>query len=59
MDAAKLTRIAAPFDGDDWLFELKHDGFRAHLEELIPETQQTYAGVSWGAHPQQVEGSLH
>src|SRR5207302_2816730 len=23
------TRIAAPFDHADWLFELKHDGFRA------------------------------
>jgi ATP-dependent DNA ligase len=23
------TRIAAPFDHDDFVFELKHDGFRA------------------------------
>jgi bifunctional non-homologous end joining protein LigD len=23
------TRIAAPFDHQDWFFELKHDGFRA------------------------------
>jgi bifunctional non-homologous end joining protein LigD len=23
------TRIAAPFDHQDWVFELKHDGFRA------------------------------
>src|SRR5271156_4320566 len=24
-----LSRRAAPFDHPDWLFELKHDGFRA------------------------------
>lgn len=24
-----LIRIAAPFDHPDWIFELKHDGFRA------------------------------
>ena len=24
-----LVRIPAPFDHPDWLFELKHDGFRA------------------------------
>jgi ATP-dependent DNA ligase len=23
-----VKRIRAPFDGDDWLFEIKHDGFR-------------------------------
>ena len=23
------TRVAAPFDHPDWVFELKHDGFRA------------------------------
>jgi bifunctional non-homologous end joining protein LigD len=23
------TRIRAPFDHPDWIFELKHDGFRA------------------------------
>ena len=23
------TRVAAPFDNADWIFELKHDGFRA------------------------------
>jgi ATP-dependent DNA ligase len=25
----RLTRIAQPFDDSDYLFELKHDGFRA------------------------------
>ena len=25
----RLVRIAQPFDGDDWVFELKYDGFRA------------------------------
>jgi bifunctional non-homologous end joining protein LigD len=24
-----LARLHAPFDHDDWLFELKYDGFRA------------------------------
>ena len=24
-----VKRIPAPFDGDEWLFEIKHDGFRA------------------------------
>ena len=30
-----LTRIAAPFDRPDFLFELKHDGFRclAYISE--------------------------
>jgi bifunctional non-homologous end joining protein LigD len=26
---AKLTRSLASFNGPDWLFELKHDGFRS------------------------------
>jgi bifunctional non-homologous end joining protein LigD len=25
----QLSRIASPFDHPDWIFELKHDGFRA------------------------------
>ena len=29
MDAAKLTLVQQPFDHPDFLFELKHDGFRA------------------------------
>jgi ATP-dependent DNA ligase len=29
VSAATLTRIPAPFDHRDWLFELKYDGFRA------------------------------
>jgi ATP-dependent DNA ligase len=24
-----LEQIRAPFDDDEWLFEIKHDGFRA------------------------------
>jgi hypothetical protein len=27
---AKLARSLEPFDDKDWLFELKHDGFRSH-----------------------------
>jgi ATP-dependent DNA ligase len=32
---AKLARSLEPFDDPDWLFELKHDGFRslAYLED--------------------------
>jgi bifunctional non-homologous end joining protein LigD len=32
---AKLARSLEPFDDKDWLFELKHDGFRslAYLED--------------------------
>lgn len=40
-------RIAAPFDGADFLFELKHDGFRAvaYVEdgaELVSRKRNTY-----------------
>jgi hypothetical protein len=28
-DRSPLTRIAKPFDDPDYIFELKHDGFRA------------------------------
>jgi ATP-dependent DNA ligase len=23
-----VKRVPAPFDGEEWLFEIKHDGFR-------------------------------
>jgi bifunctional non-homologous end joining protein LigD len=42
------TRLAAPFDGADFLFELKHDGFRAvaYVEEskceLVSRKKITY-----------------
>jgi ATP-dependent DNA ligase len=29
MDTAQLTLVREPFDHPDYLFELKHDGFRA------------------------------
>jgi hypothetical protein len=29
MEPMKLSRVAAPFDHPDFLFELKHDGFRS------------------------------
>jgi bifunctional non-homologous end joining protein LigD len=29
MDTARLTLVRQPFDDPDYLFELKHDGFRA------------------------------
>jgi len=29
MDTAQLTLVRQPFDDPDFLFELKHDGFRA------------------------------
>jgi hypothetical protein len=33
-DTAQLSLVRTPFDDPDFLFELKHDGFRA----LAPET---------------------
>ena len=29
MQAMKLQQISAPFDDDDWICEVKYDGFRA------------------------------
>jgi len=29
------TRVAAPFDHPDWIFEMKHDGFRALSTSLM------------------------
>jgi bifunctional non-homologous end joining protein LigD len=49
------TKIAAPFDDPDWVFELKHDGFRAvaYIENgacrLISRKQiqyKSFAGLS-------------
>jgi hypothetical protein len=33
-----LVRLAEAFDHPDWLFELKHNGFRvlAHIEDHLP-----------------------
>jgi hypothetical protein len=28
--------VPKPFDGDDWLFEMKHDGFRASPMPSVP-----------------------
>jgi bifunctional non-homologous end joining protein LigD len=45
---AKLARSLEPFDDRDWLFELKHDGFRslAYLEDghcrLVSRRRNTY-----------------
>jgi bifunctional non-homologous end joining protein LigD len=45
---AKLARSLAAFNDPDWLFELKHDGFRAlaYLEEgrcrLVSRHRNTY-----------------
>ena len=49
------TRIAAPFDHQDWVFELKHEGFRAlaYIEDgsckLISRKEivyKSFAGLS-------------
>jgi len=29
IDPMTLARVAEPFDHSDWIFELKHDGFRS------------------------------
>ena len=45
---AKLARLLEPFDDKDWLFELKHDGFRslAYLKNgqwrLVSRRRNTY-----------------
>jgi bifunctional non-homologous end joining protein LigD len=41
------TRVAAPFDHSDWVFELKHDGFRAlaHIDgrcQLLSRKNNVY-----------------
>ena len=48
IDPMKLSRIGAPFDDPDWIFELKHDGFRslAYISngkcELVSRKNNTY-----------------
>jgi bifunctional non-homologous end joining protein LigD len=48
MDTAQLSLVRAPFDDPDFLFELKHDGFRAlaHIWEgkceLVSRRRNTY-----------------
>jgi bifunctional non-homologous end joining protein LigD len=48
MDAARLTLVRQPFDHPDFLFELKHDGFRAlaHIWdgqcELVSRKRNSY-----------------
>ena len=34
-----LTKQPKPFDGEDWLFEIKHDGFRAYGEVVCLDEQ--------------------
>jgi hypothetical protein len=38
----RLQRVAKPFDNPDYIFELKHDGFRAiaYIEHGIDMHQQ-------------------
>jgi bifunctional non-homologous end joining protein LigD len=35
--AMRLARLRAPFEDPDWLFEIKHDGYRAlvYVEDAI------------------------
>jgi bifunctional non-homologous end joining protein LigD len=48
MDAARLTLVRQPFDHPDFLFELKHDGFRALARiwdgqcELVSRKRNSY-----------------
>jgi ATP-dependent DNA ligase len=43
-----LLRLAEPFDHPDWLFEVKHDGFRAlahvdgHHGDLVSRNGHTF-----------------
>ena len=46
-----LIRVASPFDHPEWLFELKHDGFRhcagdGHLCTLVSRRRQVLQTVS-------------
>jgi bifunctional non-homologous end joining protein LigD len=51
IQTAKLARSLQPFDDKDWLFELKHDGFRslAYLENghcrLVSRRRNTYKSL--------------
>jgi ATP-dependent DNA ligase len=55
-----LVRLADPFDHPDWLFELKHDGFRAlahvtgHRCQLVSRR-----GVVFKQFPQLAEEIAH
>src|SRR4030081_804932 len=48
MDTAQLALVRQPFDDPDFLFELKHDGFRALAQiwdgkcELVSRRRNTY-----------------
>jgi len=46
---AKLARSLEPFDDKDWLFELKHDGFRslAYLENGHSDQEQNRRNVAF------------
>jgi ATP-dependent DNA ligase len=32
----RLHQLRRPFDSPDWIFELKHDGFRALSFDVLP-----------------------
>jgi bifunctional non-homologous end joining protein LigD len=55
IEPAKLARSLEPFDDKDWLFELKHDGFRslAYVEDgkcrLVSRRRNTYKSFENGA----------
>ena len=57
-----LLRVAGPFDHPDWLFELKHDGFRAlaHVDgsgcRLVSRNGHTFG--QWPALREDVASSL-
>ena len=56
IQTAKLTRALAAFDDPEWLFELKHDGFRAlaYLEDgrcrLVSRHRNTYKSFETVSH---------
>jgi bifunctional non-homologous end joining protein LigD len=64
------TRIASPFDHQDWLFELKHDGFRAlaYIEgvssrlisrkQIIYKSFATLVPAIYKAYPEMGENSV-
>src|SRR5262245_29218355 len=64
----RLSRRRDPFDSDQWIFELKIDGFRAlaHIEdghsELVSRNGNTFSGfaelASWIAEHLRVENAV-
>ena len=51
VETMRLARLREPFSDPDWIFELKHDGFRAlaYVEDgncrLVSRNRNTFASL--------------